>query len=292
MKNEFYLNGGSVMGVEHQRRGINNQDAFHWLHGDGDICAVVCDGCSSAKKSEVGAGILSTLFTRAIINSAGQYNLHTDTSHENIRRVLDKASNTALSCIREIIKNLSIAPTSQEEEHGFTRNLYDFFLTTVAGFYVNREITVLFVKGDAFFYINNSSMAVGGFEHNMPPYMAYALAPPPQFVPQTPFQQLDIVKIMPTCEVENLLVGSDGVNQLVDLGGRTFPGSHEKIESIASLCKKPLHGRNQDSIRRWLFRINKPSIRYDQVENRIIKTEGLLSDDTTLIIMGRKDVKK
>ena len=52
----------AVTGARHQRSARNGQDAaLAWCDGDTAV-AVVCDGCSSAASSEVGARLGATLF--------------------------------------------------------------------------------------------------------------------------------------------------------------------------------------------------------------------------------------
>ena len=51
----FFATCGSVTGREHARLGRNNQDGVALAARDGLLVAVVTDGCSSGKWSEVGA---------------------------------------------------------------------------------------------------------------------------------------------------------------------------------------------------------------------------------------------
>ncbi|MCK6551631.1 protein phosphatase 2C domain-containing protein, partial [Myxococcota bacterium] len=51
----YTVTSGTVTGREHVRLGRNNQDAIGLAVGEGHVVAVVADGCSSARSSEVGA---------------------------------------------------------------------------------------------------------------------------------------------------------------------------------------------------------------------------------------------
>ena len=66
----FEIAQGTVTGREHRREGRNNQDASHVSRTVHTLAAIVCDGCSSAPHSEVGAQLASRFLTQHLTTLA------------------------------------------------------------------------------------------------------------------------------------------------------------------------------------------------------------------------------
>lgn len=58
---------GSVAGRVHRRMGKPNQDAVAWRAGEAATVLVVCDGCGSGSRSEVGAELTARWWARALV---------------------------------------------------------------------------------------------------------------------------------------------------------------------------------------------------------------------------------
>ncbi|MFN7131809.1 MAG: protein phosphatase 2C domain-containing protein, partial [Myxococcales bacterium] len=70
MEATLQIAAGSVIGRLHANAGRNNQDAFDVSVGPEVAVAVVCDGCGSGARSEVGAVLGARLLTAALRTEA------------------------------------------------------------------------------------------------------------------------------------------------------------------------------------------------------------------------------
>src|SRR3989344_5896211 len=66
----FEIATGTIIGSEHKRLGKNNQDASHTTVSPEALIAVVTDGCSASRHSEVGANIGARLVSNAVFAMA------------------------------------------------------------------------------------------------------------------------------------------------------------------------------------------------------------------------------
>ena len=99
MQNQWQVAGESVRGAVHERNGLPNQDAIHWLpaagHGSSIVLAVA-DGHGSARysRSHIGASLaveISTHLVQEFLNSQadlGNLSLIKDTTEEWLPRAL------------------------------------------------------------------------------------------------------------------------------------------------------------------------------------------------------------
>ena len=99
MSNEWQVAGQSVRGAVHERNGLPNQDAIHWLPASGcgsSIILAVADGHGSARysRSHIGASLAvesSTHLVQEFLDSqtdAGSLSLIKDTTEEWLPRAL------------------------------------------------------------------------------------------------------------------------------------------------------------------------------------------------------------
>jgi hypothetical protein len=258
--------GGSVPGREHLRAGRNNQDAFHWtLLGDPSpgLVAVVCDGCSSGRHSEVGAQLGARLAVATLTERL---------SLLDGERGWDRVH-------RDLLAELAVVASRLGPDR--RRAVLDYLLFTICGAVITPTLAYLFSLGDGEVFLNEKRLGPGRAENNEPRYIGYGLlqgssSPPPW----------DLLAAVPTGDVRSLLVGSDGVEDLLKAEGRLLPGTAGRVDSIAEFWSEDAYFDNPDRIRRRLTLVARDALRAEGGEVR--RSSGHLSDDTTLVVIRRR----
>uniref|UniRef100_B8HVC2 PPM-type phosphatase domain-containing protein n=1 Tax=Cyanothece sp. (strain PCC 7425 / ATCC 29141) TaxID=395961 RepID=B8HVC2_CYAP4 len=265
MQLRFEIAAGSIVGQEHVRLGRNNQDAFCIFLSEQMAIAVVCDGCGSAGQSEMGAqwGARSTV---AAIGR--QLRVQDQLDWEVLRQDL---LHQLLSMAKGMGDNLS-------------QILSQYFLFTIVGAVITPGNANLFWLGDGVVMVNGQPQSCGPFSQNAPPYLAYGLMPPEQFIdwPLT-FQ----VQHFRQEEIESILIGSDGVIDLIQAAEKPLPGGTAVVQPISQFWQEDHYFQNPDAVRRRLSLINRSAIKPDWSKQQLIRTKGLLPDDTTLVVLRK-----
>lgn len=264
----FEVASGSIIGAEHKRRGVNNQDACCVASEEDAIIALVCDGCSSGAYSEVGANI----GIRLILESIGR-NLH---SCFDWNKFLERVRQEVLARIRILALDMG---------GSFSQNIYQYFLFTVIGTILRRDETIIFSIGDGFYSVDGQQTMIGPFPKNEPPYIAYDLV---NVDINSNLLKFNICENLITGSFSSLLIGSDGVSDLVKLEDKLIPGTgteSKKIGSINQFWENDKFFQNKDMIRRFLFRLNRTSIIPHWKAEYLETSHGLLPDDTTFVVI-------
>lgn len=250
----FELAGGSVAGKAHLVAGRNNQDAFCWASDPDGLVAVVCDGCGSGSHSEVGAQLGARLLVQA--------------ARRRLQAVVDGPE--LLEQVRqEVLANLRPLVLGMAGASVF-RTVADHFLFTIVGVVITARGATTFSLGDGLVTINGDRTELGPFPNNEPPYLGYALLPG---AVDRPFE---IHRSMATSDLQSLLLGTDGAIQIDALADRAIPGRAEPVGPLSQFWQDDRVFENADLIRRRLAVINRGP------------RDGLLSDDTTLVVVRRK----
>jgi hypothetical protein len=285
MKNQFELVGGSVIGREHRRVGKNNQDAFGWTVSEDGIVAVVCDGCGSGVHSEVGAKLGARLivdrvhqvFSQSLSSSATFFH---DDGHDGI--VVDdpviwkRIQNALLHELQHVADLL-----------GGDRPLAvtDYLLFTITGIVITPLTTALFALGDGVMVVNGDVIHLGPFPNNAPPYLGYGVL----HESGADACPIKVLRILFTEDVQTILLGSDGVSDLIQRAEDTLPGCSETVGGLSQFWQGDRYFRNPDQVRRRLTRINRDVTCLDERSHQCVRHPGLLPDDTTLIVIRRKE---
>jgi len=285
MKEMFEVASGSIAGREHVSSGRNNQDARNFLNGDRAVIAVVCDGCSggenSGRHSEVGAKIGARLVVESISRRI-------EAADSTSPLLSESAVSNLLEYVRQdVLAELRVLALAMGGSLSQTVN--DYFLFTVFGALITQEASVLFSVGDGVFFVNGEMLKVGPFPANEPPYLAYGGLVDSSLGEIHPeLTRFQVHGIIPTGDVQSILIGSDGVNDLVNVAERRMPGKEEIVGPISQLWEEDRYFKNFDMIRRKLARINRESIRANWEEGRVVREVGLLPDDTTIVVIRRR----
>jgi hypothetical protein len=265
----FEVSGGSVLGTSHAQKGMNNQDALCWAINDSEIIAVVCDGCSSGRHNEMGAQLGARALTAEIAR------LLSARSTDSIDTILEAARGSLLDQLLTMTRMLG--GTREETVH-------DFLLFSIVGAIVTQETYCIFSLGDGLQIVNGREHRIQ-YSDNAPPYLAYALCDESR--PESPLR-FSIDEKGETGGLRHLLIGSDGMFDLLASPRRNIPGTTEEVGEVARWWLDDRNFKNPYSITRRLTRFNTPARRRDCADSNFFREPGLLRDDTTLISIRRR----
>ncbi len=182
----FSICAGTVAGREHTRLFRNNQDA--WAAGTSEALAVlvVCDGCSSGARSEVGASLGVQWMADAVIAHDGDIAL---------------ATLTLLGRLQQLAE-------SSTDYHAFIA--HHLLFTLVVAVITNENVRV-FGRGDGVVSLNGELIIRDSGEGNAPDYLAYGLlddSKPPS---------LDLWLEGEASALQSLVIATDGAVNALDL---------------------------------------------------------------------------
>jgi hypothetical protein len=277
MREQFELAGGSVTGRNHLRTGKNNQDAYYGVCLENCSIAVVCDGCGSGNYSEVGAKIGAKLVVSAISKIVQDHPSPSEEMWEKVRQY-----------VLETLQNLALAMDSNGTL--FKTIIRHYFLFTIVGVLITKTGVTIFSIGDGVIIINGKIKQLGPFAKNAPPYLAYSLFGNQNINPEfnDAQWQFQIQKQLPINKVTSILIGTDGVIDLIKLAECNLPENSNSVGAISQFWKKDIYFKNPDMVSKYLSLINRETQKSDSENQQILKQVGLLPDDTTLIVIRKK----
>jgi Protein phosphatase 2C len=260
----YEIAAGTVTGRSHTLSGRPNQDAHAWLCHDDVLVAVVCDGCGSSAHSEVGARLGARLcaarLSARLVEGAA---LDAPALWEGLR-------DDVLGALRDLANAMG---------GRLAETVADHFLFTVVGLAFTGEQGCVFAAGDGIAAVDGDITRLGPFPGNEPPYLAYGLLSrgAPGF---------SVIRAF--TGARSALVGTDGAADLADLAARPLPGGGAEVGPLAQLWEEDRYFRNPDALRRRLALVNREVTRPRWEERRIDREAGLLGDDTTVVVVRRK----
>jgi hypothetical protein len=273
MKELFEVAAGTVVGRHHVRLGVNNQDGYYLTSTEEATIAIVCDGCSSGVHSEVGAKVGARLVGEAIRRSLfeGEAIVEPEKCLELVRQN-----------VLENIKTMAIAMGGNTNEIP-PKILQHYFLFTIVGVWIARSGIVTFSLGDGLLIVNDRPTQIGPFANNAPPYLVY------DFLDSNSDRwKFTIHDRLNLEDLNSILIGTDGVNDLMKLAHCPFPGKPDLIGDIRQFWTQDRYFQNPDTIRRQLSLINREIHKPNWEHRQMLKETGLLPDDTTLIVIRKR----
>jgi hypothetical protein len=235
MDTKWEIAGGSGIGCAHVAAGRNNQDAFCWASDSDWVIAVVCDGCGSAPRSEVGAHIGS----RLVVQAAGRWLR----SGLDGSQMLEQVRQDVLASLRLLARDMSI------DQASFSQTVADHFLFTVVGVVITAREATTFSLGDGLVVINGERSQLGPFPNNAPPYLGYALLPCAPARATSEGLSFNIHRSVAASEVHSLVLGTDGA---VDLDALSQFWSDDRVFKNADMIRRRLAVLNRGPRRRLL----------------------------------------
>lgn len=267
----FQVAGGSIRGHHHEHRGSNNQDALAWSVTDTMLLAVVCDGCGSGPYSDVGA----RLGARLLLEALRQWS--TALPQAPVATVLEHVRRSMLRRLRGIVQAMG---------GDMVRLVQEYFLFTIVGVLITRQQAAVFTLGDGVMAVNQAYTPLV-YPENAPPYLAYGLIPAQVGRALQPHLRFRLHWSGQADEIQHLLIGSDGVDDLVQAAGQRRPGSPAPVGPLAQFWREERYFRNPYGITRHLALVNRSVTQYEWEQHRVQTTPGLLPDDTTLVVIRR-----
>jgi hypothetical protein len=280
---EFEVAGGSIVGKEHRRLNKNNQDAYEIVEDDDLVIATVCDGCSDALASEVGANLICRIFN-ARVRAELQNIMFVPSGDEiGLRYVVGGfLERIRQECIGDILNISGLLNAN------YLVGIKDFFLATIVSVIITREVAIVCCIGDGVIIINGEPYAIGPFPDNEPPYIAYGAVDPARIRVAKELYRFNVVKIMPVGELQSVLIGSDGVEDIIRNVSANIPGKEELVGPISQFWENGKMFSNEHLLGRKLNLMNTDTQKIIWGEKRVKKELGLLPDDTTIVVVRRK----
>lgn len=265
----FDVAAGSVTGRDHVLAGRNNQDAYHWVCLPHTVIAVVCDGCGSGTHSEVGAQLGARLLVEAMARAL----------QGPMQAFWHRVRQDVLTHLRRLAEQMG---------GNFTCTVQDYLLFTVVGALITPWRTFCFSLGDGVIVVNGALMPLGPFPDNAPPYLAYALLDAKRCRPSAGTRELQMQRILPTTAVQSMVLGTDGLEALLQVETHLIPGKQVAVGPLRQFWQQERYFANPDAVRRTLALVNREVVQPNWAAQRLDRQGGLLADDTTLVVIRRR----
>ncbi|MDB5184959.1 MAG: hypothetical protein JWN38_767 [Candidatus Saccharibacteria bacterium] len=260
---EVQIAYGSTIGRDHRAVPKNCQDDLRVVRTEQCTIGIVADGCGSGAHSEVGAQIgvrvLAECLEAEVRDRSGS-DIRWPRVQQHVLATLDVLARQMGGNYRQVVE--------------------EYFLFTIVGVLLTDKDATFFALGDGVIIVNGYELTLGPFEGNKPPYLGYGLLLPDVDI-EPDLVQFRTVCWLPLKAVQHFLIGSDGVQDLIDAETKCLPGLAEPVGSIAGFWERDRYfGANHELLNRQLKLISRDWPKRDP-------QPGLLPDDTSMIV-GRK----
>ncbi|MEO6576480.1 MAG: protein phosphatase 2C domain-containing protein [Polyangiaceae bacterium] len=253
MDARFDLFGGSARGGEHARLHRNNQDGLALFASDELVVAAVTDGCSSGRGSEVGARYAAEWIVRRVC-----------ADRDPSRREPATLTRDLTECVRGLAHGLR---TNDEDPRGA---LHDFFLFTFLVAIIEPELTTVFGVGDGVVSVNGRVTVLDAGPENAPDYVAYGVL-------GKHAREAVIHHAGPTADVHSLIIGTDGVADLIARADDILPDG-SVVGGLAALENDERYVKNPSLLQKRLIALG-------EVHRR-------LRDDTSIAVIRRRGERR
>lgn len=252
------------------------------IETDDYIIATVCDGCSDSVASEVGSNLICRIFNARMAEYIEGLVREIYVQEDIFLPVQDALEEVRVKCIEDILA------ISSKLDKNHLVGIKDFFLSTIVSVIITREITFVCSIGDGIVFINGEPYEIGPFVDNEPPYIAYGAVDPNKVKVAKELYRFNLVKSLPTNEFHSVLIGSDGVEDVIKSEFTFMPGKGEVVGNVSQFWTHDNYFANKSLLGRKLNLYNTDSRKIDWEGKRMIHEKGLLHDDTTIIAIRRR----
>lgn len=273
MKSSFEVAAGTIVGHDHVRVGRNNQDAHAIIQTDTATIAVVCDGCGSGRYSEVGSLLGAQIVCSEMVRASDMFADNKEFWDGVLLRTVSR-----VDMFRRAIAG----------ERSLSEILNDYFLFTIIGVWITPMTTRVFGIGDGVYAINGTIVRIGPFPGNAPPYVAYRLTNTALLDIDPDLLAFTIYESISTECVESVLVGSDGVVDLIGVVDRMVPGGRGVVGPMNQFWENDQFFSNPFALDRRLRIINPSAPKVLLQNGEVVMESGLLPDDTTMVSVRRR----
>lgn len=252
---------GSVAGRVHRRLGRPNQDAVAWQRVGRGLVMVVCDGCGSGARSEVGAELGARLWLRAL---SERVEAGAAIDHE----LFTAAGDQVLAALAALCAALGCGSGPAR-----TELVVSHLLATALCAVVTREQAAVHAQGDGVLGLGREQRVIGPFADNQPPYLALGLVGE-----RSPGETW-----IADAAVGSALLATDGAGPLVT-GVATGAGlEHHSWELLDAAGADALY-KNPAALTRRLGLLAEDTTAIDWDARRVERRPALLDDDTTIAL--------
>ncbi len=288
----FELAHGSVVGRRHLGTGnnlvgMNNQDAVSVRHDDA-LIALVADGCGSSPHSEIGARVGSALLSAVLLQ---QWRLVQQTlkssgngSDPLSQSFWDRVEVNSIAALTTLAQSQALTP------HEFGKVVVEQMLFTTLGFMLTQHGLWIFspAGADGVYALNGDVTQLTPQEGNEPIYSMYRTIPN-RYADRNELLRMKVHHYLPLTEVQSVLVGSDGVGELIRAEGMKIPGKQEVVPALRALWEGDRFFEDSAALTLLLRSINSESTRLETQHGkaRLTREPGLLMDDTSLVVVRR-----
>jgi len=284
MNDTFEVAYGSVIGTDHLGTpqvliGKNNQDAAAVLFDPRYLVAVVCDGCGTGEFSEVGAHIGAKMIAGKLAELAVRWQ---EVSFEDMSgRIgggLERIKQDVLAQIRVLALSMG---------GSFSETVANYFLFTVMATVMTKNWTVIFSRGDGVWALNSRTEVLSSGQQNEPAYLAYSLTGSKVTQDHPELLDFTVERFLPTQNVQQILLGSDGAAEFRMIVAKKVPGKQEPAGPLEQFFEDRFF-TDPLELRRRLAMINTRKIRLSRQRAELEIEHGLLYDDTTIVAIRRR----
>ncbi len=239
----FAVAAGGVTGRDHRRAERDGQDGHAVVATDAVVAAVVTDGCSSGKKSEIGARIgaawIATLIERTFRGGGGG-------------EALARAG--AAEVARELLVRLELLARSMDASGDVrSANIGDCLLFGFLAAVVTDDVAMVFGIGDGIVVAGDVVIPIDPGPDNAPPYAAYGLLREP-IDPVVHF-------VGRARDVDVLAVATDGLSSL-------------DAASLVTVCADPRYAHNASLLRKRLIVLSDAGKFSDDATIGVVRRRG------------------
>ena len=282
----------AVTGAAHVRGGRNGQDAVaRWSEGSLGV-VVVCDGCGSGARSEVGAVLVAQALCAAMARrlregAAADEPLVWEAARREVvagmRRLVDSwahgdqgPSGGERGGERRDEASAPLAPIELRTWITAERIalIEQHLLCTAIAAARSPRAAAVWAIGDGAFVLGGELTVLGPFADNAPPYLGYDLlgAPPRAHFARCDAEVAEVAEVAKVAKVAGVaLVATDGA---AELG-----------QALCELAATPRFVQHPDALRRHLATLARPGERIVWAERRIERTAAALQDDAAVALL-------
>lgn len=165
----FVVAAGGVTGGDHRRAERDGQDGYAVVVSESVVAVVVTDGCSSGKRSEIGARVGAS-WIAAIVEQTFQEPREQDSHEETWAR------GAAGRVAEELLRRLEVLARSFDPAgHVHSSHVGDALLFGFLAAVVTKDVAIVFGIGDGTFVVGDAVTVIDPGPNNAPPYIAYGL---------------------------------------------------------------------------------------------------------------------
>lgn len=195
-----------ITGMSHRMQGRESQDSAVCEQRQKFQLLLVSDGAGSARESKIGSLVITQL-VRSLVMEAQDYLVPLSTKKPAAEfgtalvKWLDHKLRQELLPVKEALRSYT------EDDSPLAATLLGCFMTS--------SVTVLFGCGDGCVCVNDEALMASSGHKNQPDLLAYSLDSGPLLRSGKVFGQLRPIFCGPTAEVNSVMLGTDGVEELL-----------------------------------------------------------------------------